>query len=94
MKTIMVTQRLDGFGKRNRKPFPYAFQDWQHRLNKKDKLPRGKYFKGKVGGKPFVIFDEFYLGFGNKYNEHFSNIRNYQSNLENKDDLGLPNNLK
>ncbi|BET65056.1 hypothetical protein YPSE1_45160 (plasmid) [Yersinia pseudotuberculosis] len=92
MKTIMVTQQLENFGKR--KPTPYAFREWLYRLNRKDKLPRGKYFKGKVGGKPLVILDEFYFGFGNKHNEHYSNVRNYQSNLENKDNLGLPNNLK
>lgn len=35
-----------------------AFRDWQHRLNRGDKLPRGKFFKGKQAGKPFMMMDE------------------------------------
>ncbi|MDL0603677.1 hypothetical protein O3K13_06690 [Yersinia pestis] len=58
MKTIMVTQCPEDFGKI--KPIPYAFRDWLHKLNRSDKLPRGKYFKGKMGGKPIVIIDEFW----------------------------------
>lgn len=61
MKTIMVTQRREDFGKI--KPIPYAFRDWLHKLNRSDKLPRCKYFKGKVGGKPMVIIDEFWSAF-------------------------------
>lgn len=56
MKTIMITQRREDFGKY--KPVPYAFQDWLYRLSRKDKLPRGKFFKGKVGGKPIYFIDE------------------------------------
>lgn len=65
MKTIMVTQRLEDFGKI--KPIPYAFRDWLHKLNRNEKLPRGKYFKGKVGGKPIVILDEFWSFFNTQY---------------------------
>lgn len=35
-----------------------AFREWQHRLNRGDKLPRGKFFKGKRAGKPFMMMDE------------------------------------
>lgn len=35
-----------------------AFRDWQHRLKRGDKLPRGKFFKGKKAGKPFMMMDE------------------------------------
>lgn len=35
-----------------------AFRDWQHRLNRGDKLPRGTFFKGKRAGKPFIMMDE------------------------------------
>ncbi|ECH2288240.1 hypothetical protein FOE33_24430 [Salmonella enterica] len=59
MKTIMATQRREDFFKYF-KPFPYAFRDWQYKLSRKDKLPRGKYFKGKVGGKPITVIDEFW----------------------------------
>ncbi|EMY9430701.1 hypothetical protein ABCY68_004661 [Salmonella enterica] len=58
MKTIMITQRREDFSKCY-KPVPYAFRDWLYRLNRKDKLPRGKFFKGKVGGKPIYLIDEF-----------------------------------
>jgi len=35
-----------------------AFIDWQHRLNRGDKLPRGKFFRGKKAGRPILITDE------------------------------------
>lgn len=36
----------------------FAFKEWQHRLSRGDRLPRGKYFKGKLAGKPFMMMDE------------------------------------
>lgn len=71
MKTIMITQRFEDFGKI--KPIPYAFRDWLHKLNRNEKLPRGKYFKGKVGGKPMVILDEFWSLF-NTQNQKLTSI--------------------
>lgn len=38
-----------------------AFVDWLERLNHKDKLPRGKWFKGKKGGSPRMIFADYKL---------------------------------
>jgi hypothetical protein len=38
-----------------------AFREWQHKLNRGDKLPRGTFFKGKKPGKPFIIKDEAWL---------------------------------
>lgn len=35
-----------------------AFRDWQHKLNRNDQLPRGKFFKGKKAGKPIILIDE------------------------------------
>lgn len=35
-----------------------AFTDWQHRLKRGDKLPRGKLFRGKKAGRPILIMDE------------------------------------
>lgn len=29
-----------------------AYRDWLQNLNHRDQLPRGRFFKGKVGGKP------------------------------------------
>ncbi|MDL0457445.1 hypothetical protein O3J91_06705 [Yersinia pestis] len=78
MKTIMITQRREDFGKY--KPVPYAFQDWLYRLNRKDKLPRGKYFKGKVGGKPMTIIDEFSSLFNPFQNADTAWIYDYQHN--------------
>ncbi|MEI8659289.1 hypothetical protein [Vibrio sp. Hal054] len=37
-----------------------AFREWQHKLNRNDTLPRGRYFIGKEAGKPVVIFDEMH----------------------------------
>ena len=35
-----------------------ALREWQYRLKPGDKLPRGKFFKGKRAGKPFIMMDE------------------------------------
>lgn len=35
-----------------------VFQDWQYKLKRGDKLPRGKWFKGKKAGKPYQVIDE------------------------------------
>jgi len=32
-----------------------AYKDWLHKLNRGDKLPRGKFFKGKKAGKPIIL---------------------------------------
>lgn len=29
-----------------------AYRDWLLNLNHRDQLPRGRFFKGKIGGKP------------------------------------------
>jgi hypothetical protein len=73
MKTIMVTQRREDFFKYY-KPVPYAFRDWQYRLNRKDKLPRGKYFKGKVAGKPITCIDEFWSHFNTNNSTSFHSL--------------------
>ena len=35
-----------------------AFREWQLNLNPNDRLPRGKFFKGKKAGRSFVVTDE------------------------------------
>jgi len=35
-----------------------VFQDWQYKLKRGDKLPRGNWFKGKKAGKPYQVIDE------------------------------------
>jgi len=37
-----------------------AFRDWQYKLNRRDSLPRGKFFKNKKAGRPYFIRDEFW----------------------------------
>ncbi|HDS6520147.1 TPA: hypothetical protein QHW61_005215 [Klebsiella oxytoca] len=51
--------RLDG----SKIKLHHAFKDWQHSLKKGERLPRGRYFKGKKPGKPVVMFDEFHTLF-------------------------------
>jgi len=38
-----------------------AFRDWQRSLNRKDKLPRGRWFAGKKAGKQVLLQDEAWL---------------------------------
>ena len=45
---------------RRRRP---AFYDWLHQLSRKDRVPRGRYFRGKRPGKPLLIMDEFWPHF-------------------------------
>jgi len=45
---------------RRRRP---AFDDWLHQLSRKDRVPRGRYFRGKRPGKPLIIVDEFWQQF-------------------------------
>ncbi|AWP35335.1 hypothetical protein B9D02_21735 (plasmid) [Pantoea vagans] len=40
-----------------------AFDDWLHQLSRKDRVPRGRYFRGKCPGKPLLIMDEFWPHF-------------------------------
>lgn len=35
-----------------------AFREWQYRLTRGDRLPRGKYFRNKAAGRPLIIIDE------------------------------------
>ncbi len=54
-KGFIATQDYADFGKNA------AFRAWQRKLNRGDRLPRGKFFKGKRAGKPLVIMDEGHL---------------------------------
>lgn len=60
---VLVTQKPNDFNplKKN-----VAFRHWLKKLGRKDTLPRGKFFKGKVGGAPIIIFDEAHF-FLNKH---------------------------
>jgi hypothetical protein len=54
-QTVMVTQSFTSFGRYKPRP---AFHDWIERLNKNDRLPRGRFFAGKKPGRRLAIFDE------------------------------------
>lgn len=59
---MLVTQSLPkGFDSEKAKAYHLktaAFRDWQHKLNRNDQLPRGKFFKGKQAGKTIILIDE------------------------------------
>lgn len=59
VKKIAVKQNVDSYKRLLGKNA--AFREWQQKLNRGDKLPRGKYFKGKAAGRPFVVKDEAWL---------------------------------
>lgn len=40
-----------------------AFEEWRQQLGRGDRLPRGKFFKGKRPGRKLVIMDEFWQAF-------------------------------
>lgn len=37
-----------------------AFEEWRQMLKRNDRLPRGKFFKGKKPGRSLVVMDEFW----------------------------------
>ncbi|WP_213069009.1 hypothetical protein [Acinetobacter baumannii] len=68
-KAMMASQDISDFkkliSKRNSEaPFKYWLENV---LTRKDKLPRGKFFKGKIGGKPIIVLDEFWTHSGMYY---------------------------
>lgn len=40
-----------------------AFEEWRQKLNRGDRLPRGRYFKGKKPARNLVVLDEFWQAF-------------------------------
>ncbi|MDN5490487.1 MAG: hypothetical protein L0G48_08140 [Staphylococcus equorum] len=61
---MLVTQNYPDFEKyKSRRDANAPFRYWlENVLKRSDRLPRGKFFRGKVGGKPIRIIDEFWLG--------------------------------
>lgn len=45
---------------RRRRP---AFDDWLNQLSRKDRVPRGRYFRGKRPGNHLIIMDELWQQF-------------------------------
>ncbi len=40
-----------------------AFEEWRQKLSRGDRLPRGRFFKGKQPGRKLVVVDEFWQAF-------------------------------
>lgn len=62
---VTVTQTLpdmERFEEYRRKTA--AFEEWRQKLNRGDRLPRGRFFKGKKPGRRLVVLDEFWQAFG------------------------------
>ncbi|MBG2989769.1 hypothetical protein I4617_16230 [Proteus mirabilis] len=59
MKTITVTQSMADLLKNVRKSSP-VYEEYIRRLPRKSKLPRGKYFRGRIAGAVVPIIDEFW----------------------------------
>lgn len=62
IKIATFTQSADMFKGPARRHRP-AFDDWIHQLSRNDRVPRGRYFRGKRPGKPLIIVDEFWQQF-------------------------------
>jgi len=62
MMIATSTQSADMFKGPVRRRRP-AFDDWLHQLSRKDRVPRGRYFRGKRPGKPLIMVDEFWQQF-------------------------------
>lgn len=61
VKVVTVTQSvadLERYAKGKRRSV--AFEEWRRKLSRRDRLPRGTFFKGKKGGEPLMILDEFH----------------------------------
>lgn len=62
IKLSTFTQSADMFKGRMRRRRP-AFEDWIRQLSRNERLPRGRYFRGKQPGRPLYIVDEFWRRF-------------------------------
>ena len=62
MMIATSTQSADMFKGPVRRRRP-AFDDWLHQLSRKDRVPRGRYFRGKRPGKPLIMVDEVWQQF-------------------------------
>lgn len=65
MHVLQDTDRseVEGVVRKMAKEAP--FKEWQHKLTPGDRLPRGKFFKGKSAGQPLFIMDEAWAFLGN-----------------------------
>jgi len=67
--SFVVTQKISDFENYNKN---VHYKYWLKKLGRKDILPRGKFFKGKVGGTSrFVVKDESHMLFFSRKGEVF-----------------------
>lgn len=70
-RTVTVTQTLpdmERYEAYRRKTA--AFEEWRLKLNRGDRLPRGRFFKGKCPGRKLVVLDEFWRTHASKPASH------------------------
>jgi hypothetical protein len=63
-KVIKVTQSYKEFQAHIGKIA--AFREWEMRMKRGDRLPRGKYFNGRTGGLKLIAIDEAWLALNSK----------------------------
>lgn len=55
----------------------WAFREWLYQLKKGERLPRGKYFRGRKTGRPIFFIDEMHT----LTNAYASELKEWQSGL-------------
>lgn len=66
MQFITATQNHEQLF-RNAPKWRPAFREWQFKLRRGERLPRGKYFRGKNPGRPIMILDELWSATNSGY---------------------------
>lgn len=80
MKTVTIIQNHSDLLRalKGEKKYSPAFEFYIKKLNRNDKLPRGKYFKNRTAGYRPVIRDEFWMGVNSSaFNEACRRARAY-----------------
>ncbi|WP_323086812.1 hypothetical protein [Providencia alcalifaciens] len=80
MKTVTIIQNHSDLLKalQRVKKYSPAFEFYIKKLNRGNKLPRGKYFKNRMAGHNPVIMDEFWMGVNSSvFNEAYRRARAY-----------------
>lgn len=65
VRTVTITQDITDMKRHEaRRRKTAAFEEWRQKLHRNDRLPRGRFFKGKKpGGRKLVVLDEFWHAF-------------------------------
>ena len=57
-QTLPDMQRFEAYRRKTA-----AFEEWRQKLNRGDRLPRVRFFKGKTPGRKVVVMDQFWQAF-------------------------------